>query len=360
MAATGVTSIMLPALKALSSGEAVRTPEIPKLLSASESEEGAGRAAKPATTKQIADAVLHMQKAGLVKRVSRGVYRLTDRGKEVLDRDPVRIDFRFLRRLPEYVTYEERVANRNEARKLKPEPTPVVQPQVMYQPPVPTMFDTAVPSGPLPESDRESKKKDEPKIVKSPYAAKPAPTPKRVKKRAATRGRVHEGAVARAVQSLHGELESQLVRQVNALNSGQVIRLVMDILTALGQGGPGATVSSEGLGDIGGAVLKDAVGISRVYVTVTANSRAGIEDLQRFKLGLEAARAKAGVLVSPAGVTDTAVGFAAGASKRISIMDFEELAYLMVHSGTGVIEDSGYITKRLDESFFDIPGEAGQ
>ncbi len=343
---------MLPVLKALASGEAVRTLEIPKLLPVTGPDAATARNAKPANAKQIADAILHLQKAHLVERVKRGVYRLTSRGQLVLGRDPDRIDFRFLRRFPEYVTYEERINSRKEARRPKPEPKPIPKQLTLFSPPVPTLWDTV--SLDLMSGDKEegSKARNKPKIVKSPYVSQPLAGGKRLTKRVTSQARIHEGAIESAIQSLHGELESQLVRQVNALGPAQVITLLMDVLTALGLGGPGPTVTNKGLDGIGGAVLQDALGVSRVYVMVAEGSLVTVKDLERFRLGLEATRTKAGILVSAAGATETANGFAAGSAKRITVMDYEELAYLMVYSSTGVIEDTGYITKRVDEAFF--------
>ncbi len=352
MAASGTSSVMLPVLQALASGEAVRTLEIPKLLPATEPEAAAARSTKPATAKQIADAILHLQKAHLVERVKRGVYRLTSRGQSVLGRDPDRIDFRFLRKFPEYVTYEERISSRKEARRPKPEPKRIAKQLTLNFPPVPTLWDTVsldVMSG---DKEEESKPRNKPKIVRSPYVSHPSARGKRLTKRETSQARIHEGAIESAIQSLHGELESQLVRQINALGPAQVVTLLMDVLTALGLGGPGPTVNDEGLDGIGGAVLQDALGVSRVYVMVAEGSLVTVMDLERFRLGLEATRAKAGILVSAAGVTETAKGFAAGSAKRITVIDFEELAYLMVYSSTGVTEDTGYTTKRVDEALF--------
>src|SRR5690349_2148249 len=46
-------------------------------------------------------AVSYMKHAGLLEYAQRGVFRITERGKEVLRENPARIDVRFLLRYPE-------------------------------------------------------------------------------------------------------------------------------------------------------------------------------------------------------------------------------------------------------------------
>ena len=46
---------------------------------------------------------IFLQRAGLLEKVSRGVYRITDEGRKVLMEQPERIDMRFLERYPAYV-----------------------------------------------------------------------------------------------------------------------------------------------------------------------------------------------------------------------------------------------------------------
>jgi restriction system protein len=51
---------------------------------------------------------IFLQRAGLLKKVSRGVYRITDEGRKVLLEQPERIDMHFLERYPAYVEWRQR------------------------------------------------------------------------------------------------------------------------------------------------------------------------------------------------------------------------------------------------------------
>jgi restriction endonuclease Mrr len=52
-----------------------------------------------------------LQRAGLLERVGRGVYRITDKGRQALEERPERIDMRLLERYPSYVEWRQRSAS---------------------------------------------------------------------------------------------------------------------------------------------------------------------------------------------------------------------------------------------------------
>ena len=53
---------------------------------------------------------IFMQRAGLLEKVGRGVYRIADEGRKVLTESPDRIDMRFLERYPGYAEWRQRSA----------------------------------------------------------------------------------------------------------------------------------------------------------------------------------------------------------------------------------------------------------
>ncbi len=55
---------------------------------------------------------MHLQGAGLLEKVSSGVYRITDQGRKVLAEQPERIDTVFLPRYPAYVEWYRRITAR--------------------------------------------------------------------------------------------------------------------------------------------------------------------------------------------------------------------------------------------------------
>ena len=55
-----------------------------------------------------------MKKAGLLEDPKRGYFQITDRGREILEDNPSRIDMKFLRQFPEYIEFRETVRETTE------------------------------------------------------------------------------------------------------------------------------------------------------------------------------------------------------------------------------------------------------
>jgi restriction system protein len=66
---------------------------------------------------------IFLQRAGLLEKISRGVYRITDVGRKVLVEQPERIDMRFLELYPAYVEWRQRSA----AGRGEQGPTPAIE-----------------------------------------------------------------------------------------------------------------------------------------------------------------------------------------------------------------------------------------
>ena len=56
-------------------------------------------------TNRVGWALVHLQRAGLVEKVQRGIYRLAAAGEQLLAQSPTRIDVQFLRHYPAYVAW---------------------------------------------------------------------------------------------------------------------------------------------------------------------------------------------------------------------------------------------------------------
>src|SRR5437867_10198880 len=105
---------MLPLLRSLADGSERSTQETLDALAeelglteADISQPMPSRKA-PLFTNRVAWAKLHLKRAGLIDSPRRGVYRLTERGREVLRTPPDRINLAYLARFPEYVEFRTR------------------------------------------------------------------------------------------------------------------------------------------------------------------------------------------------------------------------------------------------------------
>ena len=106
-------SLMLPTLTALSGGVDTSVAEVRQRVAAAAGltpEEvhellPSGKVTK--FTNRVGWALVHLQRAGLVEKVQRGIYRLAVAGEQLLVQSPPRIDVQLLRRYPAYVAWRE-------------------------------------------------------------------------------------------------------------------------------------------------------------------------------------------------------------------------------------------------------------
>lgn len=101
MAVPDFQTLMLPALR-LAGGREVRVGDLVDeiarefRLSREDMAERLASGRQTTSVNRVSWAVIYLAKAGLLSRVKRGLYVITDRGRSVLKNPPPRIDIRFL------------------------------------------------------------------------------------------------------------------------------------------------------------------------------------------------------------------------------------------------------------------------
>ena len=240
-----------------------------------------------------------MERAGLVQRVRRAVYRLTAEGERLLAREPSRVDGDVLRTYPAFVEWKDREGLR---------PPHIERPQ------------------PRGDESRE--------------------TP--------------EETLDRAAGELRAILEAEVLDRVRNAAPVFLERVVVDLLIAMGYGGGdaamGRVTGRTGDGGIDGTIREDALGLDEVYVQAKKygdGNAVGGGDLRNFAGAIDAAGTTKGVFVTTAGFTRAARDYVARSPKRIVLIDGKELARLMVQHGVGVRTRVRHEIKRIDEDYFD-------
>ena len=240
-----------------------------------------------------------MERAGLVKRARRGVYRVTTEGERLLAEAPPRIGLNLLRDYPAYVEWRERrstpSANGDNATALS---------------------------------------NDE------------ADTPEEV--------------LDRVSLQLHHALEKEVLDRIREAPPALLERVVVDLLVAMGYGGGdaarGQVTGRSGDGGIDGTIREDALGLDEVYLQAKKyadGNTVGGSDLRNFAGAIDATGTTKGVFVTTANFTRAARDYVARSPKRIVLIDGEELARLMVRYDIGVRLKTRYEVKRIDEDYFE-------
>ena len=243
-------------------------------------------------------AATHLKHAGLIEYVRRGVWRLTTDGKELLAEAPSHLSVNFL--CNRYKLYS---AWQTKNRKSRP-------------------------SGATPPIE----------LKESKY------TPEEI--------------IENAVRQAREELENDVLSFVRNANPKFLEQVVVLLLTRMGYGrgdeNMGTVTGKSGDGGIDGVIKEDPLGLDEVYVQTkrfNVGNNVGAKDVREFIGAIDDKNTSKGVFVTTGSFTPKATNTAKNSTKRIVLIDGEELAKLMVDFDVGVLQRSIKI-KRIDEDYF--------
>lgn len=293
---------MLPSLKALAGGEETTISSVRTRVAETENlteediRELSPSGVQSVFTNRMSWAVLYLGRAGLVKRIRRGVWQLTLEGERLLANPPSRLDMNFLRKHPQYVSWRSGKARTGE--------------------------------------DPTSSSED----------AQDTP----------------EEELERAARKFRETLETGILQRVQECSPQFLERVVINLLSAMGYGGGDSTMGRvtgrSGDGGIDGTIKEDALGLDEIYVQAkryATGTSVGESDLRNFAGAIDAAGTTKGVFITTGRFTDAAKNYVMRSPKRIVLIDGEALAHLMVKHGVGVRTWASHEIKRIDEDYFD-------
>ena len=251
-------SVMLPLLEQLADGGARSVPDLAEKiarhfgLSESERSEtlpsGYGR-----LNNRVHWARTYLGKAGLIETPSRGLARITQRGRDVLSSRPDRIDVKLLERYPEFVAFKQRSSAQGE----------------------------------------------------------PAATNANVSETAPASDETPQEAIERASREIEADLADELLSRIKANPPTFFERLVVDLLLAMGYGGTsrnaGQVLGQSGDGGIDGVIQEDRLGLDNIYVQAKRwDGSVGRPVVQGFVGSLTGRSASKGVLITTGTFTQDA------------------------------------------------------
>ena len=238
----------------------------------------------------------YLGKAGLIKLTRRGYFEITDRGREILNSAPARIDINFLRQFPAFEQFR---------------------------------FTTG---------DALSEGHAEP--------TNQALTP--------------DEEIRRARDRIEEELAQDILAKIMTGSPAFFERVVVKLVTAMGYGGSvedaGQALGKSGDGGVDGVIDEDALGLDRIYVQAKrykADLSVGAGAVRDFFGALDQFKAAKGLFVTTSIFSSGAVKTAENLSKRIVLIDGVRLAKLMIKYDVGCRSEEQIFIKRLDEDFFE-------
>ena len=294
-------SIMLPLLKLAADGEVhsihAAVSELADEFSLSEEERTqllpSGQ--QPTFYNRVGWARTYLKKAALLEDPRRGQFRITERGRRVLEQQPSKIDIRFLRQFEEFVEFQK--GGR--------------------------------------DSQRDKDEVDELQEL----------TPEEV--------------LEDAYQQIRKDLAEDLLTYVLNSGSGFFEKLVVELLVQMGYGGSrrdaARAVGKSGDAGIDGIIDEDRLGLDVIYIQAKKwkdDCPVGRPEIQKFVGALQGRRARKGIFITTSRFTDEARQYAGMIDTKVVLIDGNRLTDLMIDHNVGVSPLTTYEVKRVDSDYF--------
>ena len=250
---------------------------------------------QPRFYNRISWARTYLKKAGLIENPKRGYFKITSRGKDVLNSKPTRIDMKFLKQFPEYIEFKQtsRKNGEEETENIENELTPEEALDDAYQ-----------------------KIRDDLSVELLNYV----------------------------INSTPGFFEKLVVELLVNMGYGGSRR---DAARAVGQSG------DEG---IDGIIDEDRLGLDTIYIQAKKwkdDISIGRPEIQKFVGALQGQRAKKGIFITTSHFTKTATEYVTNIDTKVVLIDGQRLTELMIDYGVGVAHSTTYEIKSLDTDYFE-------
>lgn len=242
----------------------------------------------------------HLKNARLIEYTGFGLFRITQRGLDLLAKNPASLTLRDLDQFPEH--YEWFHAEKK--------------------------VDTST-KNPAPPVD--------------PAASEARATP--------------EERLTAIAQELKAKLAADLLDQLKTISPYRFERVVLDVLLAMGYGGSreeAATVTQKS-GDEGidGLINEDRLGLDRIYVQAKRwEDTVGRPHIQNFVGALAGKHAQKGIFITTSGFSQSASQYVQSIPQRVILVDGQRLSELMIEHNVGVSRAYTHEVKRIDSDYF--------
>lgn len=296
-------SLMLPLLKLLSDGKEHKYRELIETLAekfhltAEERKDLLASGNQPIFDNRVGWAKTYLKKAGLIESTQRATFVITQLGKEVLSKNPDKIDVKYLNQFSSFVEFRKISRKDNESEEE--------------------------------ESKNGANENTPEEILDSAY------------------------------QSIRKSLASELLQKVIDLSPSFFERLVIDLLVKMGYGGSvkdaGKAIGKSGDEGIDGTIKEDKLGLDTIYIQAKkwkTGNVVGRPEIQKFVGALAGQGAKKGIFITTSTFTKDALDYNPRNETKIVLIDGEQLAQLMIDFNIGCTTQQIYELKKIDNDYF--------
>jgi restriction system protein len=160
-----------------------------------------------------------------------------------------------------------------------------------------------------------------------------------------------------AVKEIHQAVAKELLERIAGAPPTFFEQLVLDLLHGLGYGASQEDlerVGGAGDGGFDGIISLDPLGFEKVYVQAKRwQGSVGRPEVQSFFGALSGRRARKGVFITTSGFTREALEFGQQIAETVVLIDGQRLASLMIEHGVGVTHYRVLRLPRVDGDYFD-------
>lgn len=161
-----------------------------------------------------------------------------------------------------------------------------------------------------------------------------------------------------AYHSIVDDLAADLLAKVMEQSPEFFEHLVVDLLVKMGYGGSfadSAKVTSFGHDDgIDGIIYEDKLGLDKIYIQAKRwTNPVGRPVIQQFAGALVGQNATKGVFITTSQYSKEARQYVSGLHQKIVLIDGEDLARYMIEYNVGVSTKLVYEVKRIDSDYFE-------
>lgn len=241
----------------------------------------------------------YLKKAGLLSAPRRGFLQITDRGLDVLSRKPTKIDANLLKEFPEFLDFHN----------FKRE------------------------EGFVSTKDENTA---ETLINQTP-----------------------QELIDSAYRDIRASLAQELLEKIKALSPIFFEKLVLDLLLKMGYGGSikdaGKATRLTNDEGIDGIIKEDKLGLDFIYIQAKrwTDNAVGRPDVQSFVGALDGQRATKGIFITTSNFSNNARDYVRTISKKVILINGQELAEYMIDYGLGVSTVQTFELKRIDSDYFE-------
>ncbi len=161
-----------------------------------------------------------------------------------------------------------------------------------------------------------------------------------------------------AYTNIHGQLASDIISLVKAMDPYRFEDLILELLFAMGYGGDRSEAAKatkkSGDGGIDGVINEDRLGLDKIYLQAKRyENTVPIKEIRDFGGAMLAHNAHKGVFITTSDFPASAQEYIDRIDRTLILINGKQLAQLMIEFNIGVSTKETYVLKEVDGDYFE-------